>query len=202
MDVVVVEWYWTVWMWSLWSGIELRGCGRCGVVLNCVDVVVVEWYWIAWMWSLWSGIELRGCGRCIVVLNCMDVVVVEWYWIAWMWSLWSGIALCGCGHYRIVLDSDHPRQFSNRCNICKVAKVVHREQSENHCNQSDSWLSKLLPELYQQTPSSTPCLKHTHTFSHKSLCCIFLEPVRQTSSQYVRLIADFISHLGFSYLVK
>ena len=42
--MVVVEWYCIAWMWSLWSGIELYGCGRCGVVLNCVDVVVVEWY--------------------------------------------------------------------------------------------------------------------------------------------------------------
>ena len=113
----------------------------------------------------------------IVEWNCVAVVVVEWYCIVWLWLLWSGIALCGCGRYRIVLDSGHPRHFSNRCNSCKVAKVVHRERSENHCNQLDSWPSVLLPELYQQTPSSTPCLKHTHTRmrtqSLTSHCAVF-----------------------------
>ena len=43
--VVVVEWYCIVWLWSLWSGIALCGCGRCGVVLHCVDVVVTGLYW-------------------------------------------------------------------------------------------------------------------------------------------------------------
>ena len=41
------------------------------------------------------------------------------------------------------------RHFSNRCDVYKLANVVHRNQSDNHCNWSDTWPSPmLLPELY------------------------------------------------------
>ena len=35
-----------------------------------------------------------------------------------------------------------------------------------HANQSDTWLSILLQELYYRTPSSFPCLEHTCTHTH------------------------------------
>ena len=44
-------------------------------------------------------------------------------------------------------DSDHTRHFSNRCDITsiyKVAKVVHGNRSDNHCNQLDAQPSVLL----------------------------------------------------------
>ena len=43
---------------------------------------------------------------------------------------------------------NHTRQFSNWCDINKVVKVVHGNQSDNHCNQPGTQLSVLLPELY------------------------------------------------------
>ena len=36
--------------------------------------------------------------------------------------------------------------FSNQCPFYKVVKVVHRNQWDNHYNQSDAWWSTL--ELY------------------------------------------------------
>ena len=50
--------------------------------------------------------------------------------------------------------------------ICKVAKVVHGNQTNNHCHRSDTWLSTLLPELYQQPPCSLPFLEHRHAHTH------------------------------------
>ena len=53
------------------------------------------------------------------------------------WRLWStGTA------------SDRTRHFTNRCDIYSAVKVVRRNRSDNHCNQSDAWLSILLLELY------------------------------------------------------
>ena len=37
---------------------------------------------------------------------------------------------------KLTTISDHTRQFTNLCNI--KAKVVHRNRSDNHCNQSDA----------------------------------------------------------------
>ena len=41
-------------------------------------------------------------------------------------------------------SSDCTRHFSNPCDICMVAKIVQGHQSDNHCNQSDTWVSILL----------------------------------------------------------
>ena len=38
------------------------------------------------------------------------------------------------------------RQFSNQCDRCKMLKVVHGNQSDNHCKWSDIQLS--IPLLY------------------------------------------------------
>ena len=40
--------------------------------------------------------------------------------------------------------SDCARHFSNWCDICKAAKVVYGNRSDNHCNQSDTQSSILL----------------------------------------------------------
>ena len=37
-------------------------------------------------------------------------------------------------------------QFSNQCDRCKMLKVVHGNQSDHHCNLSDTQLS--IPQLY------------------------------------------------------
>ena len=42
--------------------------------------------------------------------------------------------------------SDRGRHVSNRCDINKVAKVVHGNRSEIYCNRSDA-LPPVLPEL-------------------------------------------------------
>ena len=85
----------------------------------------------------------------------------------------TSMAFHGC------LDNDHARQLSNWCDICKVAKVVHRNWSDNNCNRSDTLPSintttrALL--LYWQIPCSLPHLEHTHTMHsvRLSLCRIF-----------------------------
>ena len=51
----------------------------------------------------------------------------------------------------VSLARDHARHFSNRCNNHKVAKVVHGNQSDNHCNRSDPQLSILLPHTQHTT---------------------------------------------------
>ena len=97
--------------------------------------------------------------------------------------------------YRIAHTSDHARHFSNCCNIYKV---VYGNQLGSHCNQSDTQLFILLPELYEQTPSSLPhqTCTHAHTDMYAlSHCAAFffwgggrgglLEPVKQNNSQYI-----------------
>ena len=44
--------------------------------------------------------------------------------------------------------SDYARHFSKWCDIYNVAKVVHRDWLDNHCNWSDTLPSILLLELY------------------------------------------------------
>ena len=74
------------------------------------------------------------------------------------------------------LDRDHARQLSNWCDISKVAKVVHGNWSDYHCNRSDTLPSintttrALL--LYWQIPCSLPHLEHTHTHTpiHTHAC--------------------------------
>ena len=34
--------------------------------------------------------------------------------------------------------SDRARHFTNRCDVCKVAKVVQVNRSDSHCNGSDT----------------------------------------------------------------
>ena len=36
----------------------------------------------------------------------------------------------------------------NPCDVHKVAKAVHGNRSDNHCNWSDAWLPVLLLDLY------------------------------------------------------
>ena len=80
--------------------------------------------------------------------------------------------------------------FLNQCDTYMFVKVVHENQSGNHCNQSNTQPS-FLQELYQQTTSSLPHLEHTHTTHTLPLYCIFSfisvfwEPVKQNSSQNV-----------------
>ena len=45
-------------------------------------------------------------------------------------------------------SSDRARHFSNRCASYKVARVVHGNRSDNHCNRSDTRSSVLLQELH------------------------------------------------------
>ena len=47
-----------------------------------------------------------------------------------------------------VLTSDRARQFSNRRDIYNVAKAVHGNRSDSHCNWSETRTSVLLVELY------------------------------------------------------
>ena len=42
--------------------------------------------------------------------------------------------------------SDYDTQFSNQCDRCKMLKMVHGNQSDNHCIWSDTQLS--IPQLY------------------------------------------------------
>ena len=46
------------------------------------------------------------------------------------------------------LVGDHARHFSNRCDIRKVAEVIHKNWSDNHCNWSYTRPSNPLLELY------------------------------------------------------
>ena len=51
MDMVAIESYCIVWVWSLWNGIVLCGCGCHGMVLcgcGCRGMVLCgsEWYYI------------------------------------------------------------------------------------------------------------------------------------------------------------
>jgi len=56
----------------------------------------------------------------------------------------AGVRACDL----VVTCSDCMLHFSYWCDMYKEAKVVHGNQSDNHCNQSDTQPSVLLPELY------------------------------------------------------
>ena len=70
------------------------------------------------------------------------------------------------GHCCWLWFSDHARHYSNLCDINKVVKVVHRNQSDSHWNQSSTWPSVLLLELYWQTNTLLPSPSRTHTHTH------------------------------------
>ena len=58
-------------------------------------------------------------------------------------------SFCFCPGLRVgLVSSDHARQFSNQCDICEVAKVVHVNWSDHHCNWSDTPLSMPLLQLH------------------------------------------------------
>ena len=69
---------------------------------------------------------------------------------------------CLCKVYKVDI-------FQNQCDICKVAKMGHRNWSHNHCNRSDTKLSvftttrTVLTELYTQVPFPSRTHTHTHT---------------------------------------
>ena len=104
--------------------------------------------------------------------------------------------------------------------IYSMVKLVQGNQSDNHCNQSDTWLSIPVSELYQPTPSSIPHLKHTHTtHTHTHTCmhahthttctlsqvtvlCFNFFRTNQTNSWYTRQTADFVSSIWPFYPVK
>ena len=76
------------------------------------------------------------------------------------------------------------RQFSNQCDRCKMLKVVHGNQSDNHCNWSDTQPS--LPLLciyytalqqYQKTPKVLPSLPNMHTHNTHSLVVLHFKTV-------------------------
>ena len=76
--------------------------------------------------------------------------------------------------------SDYDRQFSNQRDRCKMLKVVHGNQSDNHCNRSDTQPSIPLLYIYIiQYYSSTrkypkfslPCLACTNITCTLLLCC-------------------------------
>ena len=50
--------------------------------------------------------------------------------------------------HRNGVSNDCTRLSSNRCDFYKMAKAVHGNQLDNHCNQSNTWPSIKLQELY------------------------------------------------------
>ena len=104
--------------------------------------------------------------------------------------------------------NEYDRQFSNQCDRCKMLKVVHGNQWDNHCNHSDTQPSIPLLYIYYTVLQrfSLPCLAciHMHTRDITNitrtllLCCTFkllLLFVRtgQTKSQpTVWPIIDFV----------
>ena len=68
----------------------------------------------------------------------------------WLWAVVSSVS-CHC----MCTSIDHARHFWNWCNICKVVKVVYRNQTDNLCNWSDTWL---------------PVFYHTHTHPYMHTC--------------------------------
>ena len=72
------------------------------------------------------------------------------------------------------------------CDIYMMAKVVHRNWSDNYCDQSDTQLSILLLEFCQQTSLSLCTLLHCFVavfclFVFNYLFC-FWEPVKENNS--------------------
>ena len=88
-------------------------------------------------WGFWAGIQW-----------------VPVLWIGWRcpvcWWRWCCRGSSAWWKLPAALPKKHNdciRNFWNRCDICKVVKVVHGHWWDNHCNRSDTWPSMLL-ELY------------------------------------------------------
>ena len=117
-----------------------------------------------------------------------------------MQKLWSGLVPGVIrsvihfisSHAQIVSNSffsrDCTRHFSNQCGMYKVAKVVPRNRSCNHCNWSDTWLSMLLP--------------HTTHHTHSLWFMGWGAGVRQNNSQFVWPVDDFFPDICWSELVR
>ena len=123
------------------------------------------------------------------------------------------------------LDNDHARHFLNWCDICKVVKVVHRNQSDNHyihylvkyctavCTTTTraQLTNALFPSLSR---SRTHTHKYMHTYTHThthnmpwtnscslhACCCLFhWKPLNQsniiTARMSDRLLIFFLQHM-------
>lgn len=71
--------------------------------------------------------------------------------------------------------SDDARHFLNRCHIYMVAKAVHENWSNNHCNQSvHAVVYTAATSVLENTRLPSLFRTHTHTISHCAafyVCC-------------------------------
>ena len=105
--------------------------------------------------------------------------------------------------------SDYDTQFSNQCDRCKMLKVVHGNQSDNHCIWSDKQLS--IPQLhiyiyniiqyYSSTRKhpkfSLPCLACTNTHSFVVLCFKIFAFVLENQSNKIISDTDSLTNCWF-----
>ena len=80
-------------------------------------------------------------------------------------------------------SGERAKHFSNWCDICKVAKVVHG-------NRSDTWPSILLLEVYQQTTSFLPCLKNIEAHKHALSLSLTVLCLENRSNKITASISD------------
>ena len=114
--------------------------------------------------------RLHGAGQYQFTIQAKNPF---WY----VWHLTCPLTppcLCRTGtSMRLSLSTnDHAKHFLNLCRI-KLAEVIHRNQSNNHCNWSDTWPSVLLMRALQAN-TQLPSLSRTCTNTHPLiLYCIF-----------------------------
>ena len=112
-------------------------------------------------------------------------------------------ALFGTGDW----EGKSATQFSNRCTINKVAKVVHGNRSDNHHNRSDTLLpiqaNTLLPSPLR-TRRQIDTHTRTHARTHTQMChthCLsliyFWEPVKRLTDCWY-----LFQYIHWSYLVR
>ena len=106
--------------------------------------------------------RLHGAGQYQFTIQAKNPF---WY----VWHLTCPLTppcLCRTGtSMRLSLSTnDHAKHFLNLCRI-KLAEVIHRNQSNNHCNWSDTWPSVLLMRALQAN-TQLPSLSRTCTNTH------------------------------------
>ena len=110
------------------------------------------------------------CSGVTLITQKHYLLYYKMYVGALMWSLcrfvwYSSNGLEKNAHH-ISQRSERARHFFNRCDTCKVAKVVHVNRSDDHCSWSDTtWpsvLLLLLKQYWQNSLLPSPSRAHTH----------------------------------------
>ena len=128
-------------------------------------------------WFLWKG----GCG----VINMHKDLGMCWA-CTQLWHDRHWWVCASVDSEELKKSSDCARHFLNQCDIYEVAKMVHSNRSDDHCNWSNTYTY-----AHTHTHVHTQCMRaRAHTHTHTQNACTLSFSV----SLYVMFFVSRTSH--------